>query len=158
VNHHGHHGQESTRGLVNGLLGSHRITNGIEDLWGPTDVYGIRDLPADAEVVVYGQTLSGMTPTALPNYGKAVMPVAWMRHYRTDLGLTARVFFTTMGAAVDLESEGLRRLLVNAAYWGLEMEEQIPDRADVDYVSPYTPSFFGFNGHRPGIKPADLAR
>ena len=31
-------------------------------------------------------------------------------------------FNTTMGASVDLESEGLRRLLVNGCYWCMGME------------------------------------
>lgn len=157
VNHHGGHGTESTRGLVNGLLAGHPITNGIEDIWGPTDVYGIRDLPDDAQVVVYGQTLRGMEPTSPPNLDKSLMPVAWIRHYPTPSGNTARVFFTTMGASVDLESEGLRRLVVNAVFWTLGMEEETPVRGTVDYVTPYTPTFFGFEKHKPGIKPADLA-
>jgi type 1 glutamine amidotransferase len=99
-----------------------------------------------------------MEPESPPNYAKPVMPIAWMRHYpmRDSAGKSARVFFTTLGAAVDLESEGLRRLLVNAVYWATEMEDRIPDRADVDYVRPYAPSFFGFGKHRPGIKPAVL--
>jgi type 1 glutamine amidotransferase len=155
INHHGDHGSESTRGLLNGTLSSHPITNGVSDVWGPTDVYGIRDLPADAQVVLFGQTLSGMTPDSPPNYEKSLMPIAWMRHYTTDSGKKARVFFSTTGAAVDLESEDLRRLLVNAVFWGLEMEDQIPDRANVDYVSAYKPSYFGFGKHKPGMRPAD---
>ena len=156
VDHHGDHGSESTRGVVNGLLEDHPITNGIEDVWGPTDVYGIRDLPDDAEVVLYGQTLRGMQPDSPPNLEKSVMPIAWTRRYRTDNGDTARVFFTTMGAAVDLESEGLRRLLVNAVYWALDMDDAIPERANVDYIAPYAPTFFGFGGHKSGVKPANL--
>ena len=158
VNHHGDHGGESTRGLVNGVYDDHPITNGVHDVWGPTDVYGIRELPADAEVVLYGQTLRGMQPHAPPNLNKSLMPVAWMRHYETASGDTSRIFFTTMGAAADLESEGLRRLLVNAVYWALGMEDAIPDRADVSFVQPYEPTFFGFDGHRQGVRPEDLQR
>ncbi len=157
VNHHGDHGTEATRGLVNGLLKDHPIANGIEDIWGPTDVYGIRDLPADAQVVVYGQVLQGMDLDSPPNYDKPVMPIAWMRDYPIPgTSRTSRVFFSTIGAAVDLESEGLRRLLVNATYWATGMEDQIPDRANVEYVAPYDPSYFGFGKHRKGVKPADL--
>lgn len=156
VNHHGDHGSESTRGLVNGVYDDHPITNGVRDVWGPTDVYGIRELPADAEVVFFGQTLRGMQPHAPPNLNKSLMPIAWMRYYATADGDTSRVFFTTMGAAVDLKSEGLRRLLVNAVYWALELEAEIPARANVDYVRPYDPTFFGFDGHRQGVRPEDL--
>ena len=41
------------------------------------------------------------------------MPVAWIKTCTGTKGKTSRVFTTTMGAAVDLESEGLRRLLGN---------------------------------------------
>ena len=38
INHHGHHGKESARGLVNGLYETHPILRGVEDVWGPSDV------------------------------------------------------------------------------------------------------------------------
>ncbi len=60
-----------------------------------------------------------------------------------------------MGAAVDLQSEGLRRLLVNACYWGLQLEDKIPAESNVDYVSPYHPSYFGGGKFKPGVRPAD---
>lgn len=156
VRHHGRHGEESTRGLINGLAADRPILNGVQDVWGPTDVYGLRDLPEDAEVLVHGLSLRGMEPSAPPNYDKALVPVAWTRTYEGETGNTSRVFFTTMGAAVDLESEDLRRLLVNAVYWGLDMEARIPEQADVAFVDPYEPTFFGFGDHRPGLRPSDF--
>lgn len=156
VNHHGDHGKESTRGLINGLWQEHPILNGVKDIWGPTDVYGIRDLTGDVEVLVYGQSLWGMEPTSPPNNDKSIMPVAWIKTYTGETGNTARVFATTMGAAVDLQSEDLRRLLVNASYWAMGMEDQIPERANVDYVGEYTPTFFGFGDYQKGLKPSDF--
>ena len=44
-------------------------------------------------------------------------------------GKTARMFCTTMGASQDFASEGLRRLLVNASYWCLGLEDKIAARA-----------------------------
>lgn len=158
VYHHGDHGDESTRGLVNGLLQERPILNGVADIWGPTDVYGIRALPENSAVLVYGQVLHGMEIDSPPNYEKSVMPIAWTRTYTGETGRTSRVFLTTMGASVDLVSEDLRRLLVNAVYWGLEMEDEIPERADVTYVGDYEPTYFGFGAHRKGVKPSDLAR
>ena len=61
-----------------------------------------------------------------------------------------------MGAAVDLESEGLRRLLVNAAYWTVGLEKQIPAKANVAYVGEYKPTWFGFGKFKAGLKPEDL--
>ena len=158
INHHGDHGTESTRGLINGLHAGHPILRGVGDIWGPTDVYGVRPLVGDPDVLVFGQVLEGMEPTAMPNFEKAIMPVAWVKDYTGETGNTARVFATTMGAAVDLESEGLRRLLVNAVYWGLEMEEEIPEAANVAIVGDYDPTFFGFGDYRKGLRPSDFER
>jgi hypothetical protein len=58
-----------------------------------------------------------------------------------------------MGHAGDLKSEGFRRLLVNACFWCLGMEDQIPARADVSLVGPYEPTPIGTRGHRKGLTP-----
>ena len=47
-----------------------------------------------------------------------------------------------MGASVDLVSEDLRRMLVNAAYF--LTGQKVPSHADVAYVDPFYPSFYGF--------------
>jgi hypothetical protein len=159
VSHHGQHGRESTRGVVNEKHADHPILQGVDDIWGPTDVYGITHLPADAQVLVYGQVLEGMKPADKPVAGKKndpMMPLVWIRNYTGEMGKTARVICTTMGASVDLESEGLRRLLVNACYWGLGLEDKIPAKSNVEYAGPYEPSFFGFGKYKKGVKPADL--
>ncbi len=159
VNHHGHHGFESTRGVINPKFADNPILKGVEDIWGPTDVYTITHLPADAQVLVLGQVLQGMQPTDKPVEGEKnnpMMPLVWTRDFKGDSGKTSRVICTTMGASVDLKSEGLRRLLVNACYWGLGLEKSIPAKSNVDYVGPYEPTYFGFGKHKPGVKPADL--
>lgn len=159
VSHHGDHGKQSTRGVINAKLADSPILKGVEDIWGPTDVYGIVHLPADAKVLVYGQILKGMKPTDEPLEGPKndpMMPLVWTREYKHASGVVTPVLATTMGASVDLESEGLRRLLVNACYWGTGLESKIPAKADVDYAGPYSPSFFGFGTHKKGVKPADL--
>jgi hypothetical protein len=87
-----------------------------------------------------------------------MMPVAWIKTYEGKSGTKGRVFCTTMGAAQDLSSEGLRRLLVNACYWAVGKEAQIPAKAKVDIVGKYDPSPFGFNGYRKGKRPSDYAK
>ena len=64
-----------------------------------------------------------------------------------------------MGAASDLPNEGLRRLLVNAAYWCVGLEAKIPARADVELVGQYKPTPFGFFGKvkTSVVRPADHA-
>ncbi|NIL96606.1 MAG: hypothetical protein GTO53_04215 [Planctomycetales bacterium] len=157
VSHHGHHGHESTRGVINQETAEHPILRGCTDIWGPTDVYGIKRLRDDDQILLWGQVLAGMTADAKPVEGKKndpMMPVAWLRNYRGETGNVAKVFCTTMGSSVDLESEGFRRLLVNAALWCLDLE--VPPRANVDIVGLYQPRPFGLGNYVQGVKPADL--
>jgi hypothetical protein len=165
ISHHGHHGQESTRGLVAPGAKDHPILRGIKDgdIWGPTDVYGVRlPLPGDSQPLVLGQVLEGMAPDSPVVEGAdakkndPMMPVAWTKTYSVDGGPKGRVFTTTMGAATDMTAAGTRRMLVNAVYWALGMESQIPAATNVDIVGTFEPTKFGFNGAKKGLKPADL--
>ena len=160
VDHHGKHGFESTRGILNVAFKDHPILRGVTELWGPTDVYAVAHLPADAKVLVRGQVLSGMKPTDPPVEGPKndpLMPLVWVRHYTGESGKTSSIVTTTMGAAVDLQDPGLRRLLVNACYWCAGLGNEIPAQANVDYLGQYKPSWFGFGKFKPGLKPEDLA-
>lgn len=162
VSHHGHHGKESTRGILAPDMNDHPILRGIKDgdIWGPSDVYTVHlPLPGDSKPLVLGQVLTGMKPDDPPVAGKKnepMMPIAWIKSYTPAGGKPARVFTSTMCCSQDLESEGLRRLLVNACYWCLGMEDRIPAKAKVDLVGEYKPSPFRFGGHKKGVKPADL--
>lgn len=155
INHHGHHKKEATRGFINGAHQNHPILKGVTDVFGPTDVYGVRNLKPTDDVLLLGATLVGMEPTDPVKQSKSLMPIAWTRMYEGATGNTNRVFCTTMGASVDLLSEDLRRLLVNACYWGLKMEDKIPKEANVDIVGDYQPTFYGFGSYQRGVKPAD---
>ncbi|MEX0614194.1 MAG: PVC-type heme-binding CxxCH protein, partial [Pirellulales bacterium] len=168
VSHWGRHKQEATRGVIEPDAKDHPLLRGVTDVFGDSDVYEAHP-PEDAVVLVRGQVLSGMTPDSAPaSYRKKratdrkeqdvndpMMPVAWTRLYKNKAGNTNRIFCTTMGAATDLQNEGLRRLVVNAVYWGLEMD--VPKQADVDYVGPYKPTAYGFDGYQRGMSPADFA-
>ena len=157
VNHHGSHGKESTRGEVNEKLKDHPILRGVKEVWGPTDVYGVAHLPADAQVLMFGQVLSGMKPEDPPVEGvknNPMMPLVWIRDYASETGKTSKTLTTTMGAAVDLKNEGLRRLLVNGCYWALGLEQKLPaGGADVSLVGTYEPTWFGFKTFKKGVKP-----
>jgi hypothetical protein len=157
VSHHGHHAFESTRGVIDAGAANHPIVKGCEDIWGPTDVYEVGELTDSPQVLINGQVLQGMDHGDEVNTEKPTMPVAWIKNYTGDTGNTARVLCTTMGAATDLPSEGVRRLLVNGAYWCLGMEDQIADRANVDIVGEFAPTAFGFGTFKKGTKPSDYA-
>ena len=156
ISHHGHHGKESARGLINDEMIGHPILKGVKDIWVPTDVYAITELTGDAQVLVHGQVLSGMKPTDEPKPDTPTMPLAWIKSYVGEKSNSSRVFCTTMGASVDLESEGLRRLLANACYWCAGLEKLIFDASVVDFVGPFQPTFFGFGDFKKGVRPSDL--
>ena len=160
ISHHGGHGSQSTRGILNPEQAKHPILCGIKDgdIWGPTDVYGANPL-APSTVLVYGQVLVGMKSTDKALEGKKnepMMPIAWTRTYQSASGKSSSVFTTTMGAAQDLESEGMRRLLVNATYWAVGMEAQIASRSNVDIVGTYQASPFKGGGYKKGVRPSQL--
>ncbi len=164
VNHHGHHGVESTRGLIAPGAESHPILRGIKDgdIWGPTDVYTVKiPLPGDSMPLVVGQVLKGMDSADNPLEGPKndpMMPIAWVKTYQGDSGKTGRVFTTTMGASQDLASEGVRRMLVNASYWAVGLEDKIAAKSNVETIGSYKPLPFGNNKFKKGQTPADLVQ
>ncbi len=164
--HHGWHKRESTRGVAAEFdtdSASAAILNGIGagEVWGPTDVYGVRPLPDDTVVVMYGEVLAGMDfddpPIGpgpyekVPKYGNEpdfhkndpLMPLAWTKSYQLPGGKQGNAFVTTMGAAIDLAAEGTRRLVVNGVLWALGAS--IPESGgNVDIVGEFEPSMYGF--------------
>lgn len=154
INHHGDHGTEATRGLIDGLNARHPVLRGVTDVFGPTDVYGIVHLKPTDTVLLHGLVLQGMAPDSPPNWRKPLMPLVWVREFTWPNGKTTRALTSTIGAAVDFQSEDLRRLIVNAAYWLTGLE--VPARADVTPVREYRPTYFGFGKFVRGVRPADL--
>jgi hypothetical protein len=163
ITHHGLHAVQSTRGILAEGAKEHPILRGIADgdIWGPTDVYGVRlPLPGDSQPLVLGQVLKGMKPTDEPATSKQndpMMPIAWVKSFQSDSGKSARIFTTTMGASQDLLSEGVRRMLVNACYWGVGLEDKITAESDVSLVGEFKPTPFKFDGYVKGKKPTDYA-
>jgi type 1 glutamine amidotransferase len=156
VDHHGHHGHEGTRGLIDGIQQNAKnpILRDVKDIWCATDVYTVRTLPGDSEPLIYGQSTSGMTPQSPVNLEKSIMPVAWIKTYTGESGRKGRVFTTTMGAAIDFLNEDLRRLLVNACFWAVDLEQQIPEKTNVDFIAEYKPTMFGTELFKKGFYPS----
>jgi hypothetical protein len=162
INHHGKHGSESTRARVVADMSAHPILRGITDgeIWGPTDVYQVNlPLADDCQTLLLGEVVAGMHESDPKLDGKKndpMMPVAWTKSYTGSAGKTARIFTTTMGASQDFASTGLRRLLVNACYWCVGMEDQIKPELSVELVGKFDPSPFGVNKFKPDVKPESL--
>jgi hypothetical protein len=150
IAHHGEHGKEGTRGILATGQESHPILKGIApgSIFGPTDVYGVRlPLPGDSLPLVMGEVTETLDPGSKGVSGpknNPMMPIAWTKSYRGSSGRSSRVFATTMGAAQDFTSEGVRRMLVNAVYWSLGMEKKIPAKNNVELVGEFKPSPFRF--------------
>lgn len=161
--HHGLHGKQSTRAWFAPGAEDSPILRGIKsgEIWVPTEVYEVRlPQPPTCRALLLGQVLSGLNPNDPPVSGSVnnpMLPVAWTNRYTGAAGKTARVFTTTMGAADDLLNAALRRLLVNAAYWSVGLESQIPAQADVALVGDYHPHSYLSETFTPGVKPSDLA-
>lgn len=162
VSHWGIHGQQATRGVI---VAKHPVLRSVTDVFGTTDVYEASP-PADAAVLMRGQVVDGMNESDPPASNRKktatgveqgindpMMPIVWLRMHLNESGHTNKVMTCTMGAATDLLNEGLRRLIVNGAYWMVGLS--VPDRADVSLVGVYEPSDFGFGGFRKGVKPSD---
>jgi type 1 glutamine amidotransferase len=173
VAHHGHHGEQSTRGVIADAMTDHPILNGIDSgIWGPTDVYAVR-LPMQEGVtpLLLGKTVDRVNPrdendpmlglrptdTAAPppatrknpageevivDLNDPMMPIAWVKSYQLENGDQGQVFASTIGASVDLLSEEVRRMYVNAVYHLLKMP--VPAKSDVSIVGEYSPSRFAF--------------
>ncbi len=161
--HHGLHGKQSTRALFAPDADSNPILRGITNggIWVPTEVYEV-PLPMQptCHPLLLGEVLSGESPNDPPVAGKLndpMIPVAWTDNFTAESGKTGRSFTSTMGAADDLLSDQLRRLLVNATYWTLGMENKIPAKADVDLVGDYHPHSYHSETYTHGVKPSDLA-
>ena len=165
VSHWGVHKKEATRGVIEPSAKNDPILRGVEEIFGTTDVYEAAP-PADAKILARGQVLKGMKPTDEPaDYKKKradkqeqgvndpMMPIAWTREHKNEAGKVNRVLCTTMGAATDLESEGLRRLIVNGVYWGLGLD--VPAKANVDIIGEFTPTMYGFGGFKKDTRPSD---
>jgi hypothetical protein len=168
VSHWGRHKVEATRGVIEPEQAGHPLLRGIDRLFGDTDVYEAYP-PPDATVLVRGLVLRTLERDAPPaQYQKTrasdkqtqgvndpPMPVVWTRLHRNEAGTTNRILASTMGSATDFQDEGLRRLVVNGVYWGLDLD--VPAKADVAYVDEYRPSFYGFDGFRKGLRASDFA-
>jgi len=155
--HHGNWHRDSTRGDIVEEMRDHPILQGVADIWGPSDVYRTYkeggELPKDCTALVYGQPLIGRERGGKDNPKKEPLPIAWIKPWKTSGGQTARVFQSTMASGKDLESAGLRRLIINASYWCMGLEKEISATRSVDYIQEYKPLASGFDYPKLGVVP-----
>ncbi|QDU30284.1 hypothetical protein ETAA8_54030 [Anatilimnocola aggregata] len=155
--HHGRWQQDSTRGIIVEQNKDHPVLIGVKDIWGTSDVYRTYkeggSLPAGCLALVDGKPLVGRKYDDAVNDKLISLPVAWVKTWTGNTGQTARVFHVTMGSAQDFQSEGLRRLTVNAVYWCIHMEAEIVADSSMKIVGEYDPPDSGFAYGKLGIVP-----
>lgn len=146
VNHHGQHKRQGARGVITEGKADHPILNAVSDVFAPSDVYGVIHLTDSDEILMRGAVTESLDPASNAIDGPKndpMQPLAWLHSYTTPDGKgKGQSFCTTAGASVDFVSEDLRRMVVNAAYYLTGRD--VPARADVNYVDPFYPSFYGF--------------
>ncbi|MAW76219.1 MAG: hypothetical protein CMJ95_02350 [Planctomycetes bacterium] len=173
VAHHGGHGWQSSSGIIVPAASKHPILKGIKDgdVWDPSDVYTVNlPLPDGCEPLLMGRVLSGMSPDDGPceaekrddgtvfDKNNPMMPVAWINVRKSKNGKKQRIFSSTFGASRSFTREGTRRLLVNACYWCIGLDNQIDAKSKVDIVGEFKPTKFGFGKHTPDLQPSDLMK
>ncbi len=163
VSHHGQHKREGARGVIEAANADHPILRGVKDVFAPSDVYGVIHLTEADKILMRGavtETLDPKSPNVAGAKNSPMQPFAWIHEYTRPNGEgKGKSFCTTGGASVDLVNEDLRRMIVNAALY--LTDQNVPAKADVSYVDPYYPSFYGFI-NEPGywknanLKPEDF--
>ncbi|TWT94394.1 ThuA domain-containing protein [Stieleria varia] len=145
VNHHGQHKREGARSVVVAENEKHPILNSVGEIFALSDVYGVTHL-TDADSILLRaavtQTLDPESPNVDGPKNDPMQPLAWLHPYVSDSGKKGNSFCTTAGASVDFLDADLRRLIVNAAFHLTGRD--VPAKADVEFVDPFHPSFYGF--------------
>ncbi len=157
VGHYGTNHKQASKLIIEDAQKNHPIMRGVKDAWAQSGGYKAYPETTGATILARGKILNGMTPDAEPDTSKEMLPVAWVRNYKLPSGKTGRAFTTTHGASQDLLSDGFRRMVINAAFWAMGMENKIKPGSNIDFVGPYKPTMFNFSGYKANVKPADLA-
>lgn len=156
----GHHGDNHRQGTRIGLVAErkdHPILRGVAD-GGFCHAGGYVGIAGpDFTVLAESKPLMSMDPKSEPDLKKAAMPCTWTREYTGSAGKKGRVFHSTQGASEDILDPAYRRMLVNGIFWAVGLEEKITPDLAIDFIGPYRPSTFKFEGEVKGVKPEDLA-
>ncbi len=110
-----------------------------------SDIYGVIHLTDEDEILLRGAVTETLEPGSANVDGEKndpMQPFAWLHNYKITDGKPGKSFCTTSGAAVDLLDPDLRRMVVNAVYFLTDRD--VPAKANVEFVDPFYPTFFGF--------------
>ena len=154
--HYGKNHRQSTRLSIIPGQSEHPILRGVKDIW--VQAGGYVGKPVDGvTTLTMAQPLNGMKQDSPADPEKAPVPAEWTRSYTSASGQEGRVFTSLYGASEDLLDPGYRRMLVNATFWTVGLEEEIKPDFVIDFVGPYHPNSFTRSSYSQGWKPEDYA-
>ena len=133
----------------------HPVMRGVKNMHAMAGAYSARPMP-NSTILATNRVLESMEVGAKPLENKPPQPSAWVRNYKFKGGKQGRAFCTTQGASEDILSEGVRRMIINATLWCMNMEDHIKADADVSFVGPYNPSTFSFKPSVKDARPGDI--
>ena len=156
VGHYGPNHKSSTRLDIVPDKAGHPVLKGVKEMWAEIGAYNANPIEG-SQILAMAQPLEGMEPTSPADKTKKPMAGAWVRSYKSKSGKEGRVFATTYGASGDLVNEGFRRMMVNACFWAVGLEDAIKADATIAFVGPYRPTWLGKTKRASGVTPEDLA-
>jgi uncharacterized protein len=133
-----HHGAQSSTAVFPALT-NHPILSGVRPFTGRSWLYHVTPIHgADVQTLLLGRSIESNQPADGPH--PHIQPVAWTKTFTGESGKSARVFFTTLGHPHEFADENMRRLLFNAVYWALDLEDRIPEKGvRVDLLQDFDP-------------------
>lgn len=152
VGHYGRNHQQSTRITIIPEQTGHPILRGVRDIHVQCGGYNAEP-QNDWNILTMAQPLMSMEVDGVPDPSKPPMASEWTREYTSASGHKARVFTSLYGASEDILNDGYRRMLVNAAYWIVGLEQQIKADAPIHFVGKYQPNTFRGGGYARGVRP-----
>ncbi len=153
VGHYGRNHQQSTRITIVPDQKNHPILRGVKDIHVHAGGYNAEP-QKDWNILTMAQPLMTMDFNGKPDETKPPMASEWTRTYKGGSGKEGRAFTSLYGASEDILNPGYRRMLVNAIYWSIGLENQIKAGSDIAFVGPYEPNTFKNRGEAKGVKPA----
>ncbi|MBI1373949.1 MAG: hypothetical protein GC159_14595 [Phycisphaera sp.] len=156
--HYGGNHKSSTRLDIVPEQKDHPILRGVDHMWAQAGGYFTNPLQPST-VLAMAQPLTGMEPDSPDDTSKKPVPGAWVRAYEGKDGKTGRVFTSTYGASDDITNDGYRRMLINACFWAVGLDDAIKPDLDVSFVGPFNPTWRHTHDYhvKPKIKPEELA-
>jgi lysophospholipase L1-like esterase len=157
VGHFGNNHRQSSNLVLEPEQRDHPILRGVKNPHAMCG--GYVGHPKDGITLARGQVLDGMTTDSPPSTQERQQKrhsVAWVRNYQPN-NPASRVFATTHGASEDIVNDDFRRMLLNAHFWCLGLENEIKADSPIDFVGPFHPATYNFNGYRRSVKPSDIA-